>query len=268
MEMQIGFKQTRFGRLHYAEKGAGDPLLLLHSNGCSRHEFDETIEELSAHYRCIAWDMPAHGDSEGTSHHLSVADYAHAVVAFMDAMGIERAHVCGASIGGHVCAVLGANFADRITSLVIAEAALRTGEQWADQWQMIETMFSIPQQGEEELAPRVRNVTPALLERWNIDRGKAGAWRMMDVMWALREFDAYSHFARIQSPWSAIIGTEGPCFQNKADYEQLLCGAPITVMENAGHFPMIDDPAAFAAAVHAQICSMSSTTAATIKLAG
>ena len=44
-------------------------------------------------------------------------------------------------------------------------------------------------QSEDAVRPRLRKLTPAMLERWNIDRAKAGAWHMMSVMWALREYD-------------------------------------------------------------------------------
>lgn len=249
MTMSKHFVESKYGRIHYAEQGSGEVLLLLHSNGCSHHSFIETMDALAAQYRCIAWDMPSHGDSEQSTQHLSVHDYADAVVSFMDALDIKRAHICGTSIGGMICIAVGALYPDRVSSLVIAEAPLRSRDMWAKGWPIIEAMFSFPQQSAEDIATRVRDATPALVQRWNIDRLKAGSWRMIDVMWALRDFDAVEYLKRVQRPCSVIIGSSGPVAASQADYQTLLPKAPILVLDNVGHFPMLDDPARLAATV-------------------
>ena len=57
MNMIDGFSTTRHGRTHYFEKGEGEQLLLLNSNGCSGYEFEPAMAELAGQLRCIAWDM-------------------------------------------------------------------------------------------------------------------------------------------------------------------------------------------------------------------
>lgn len=257
MDLIEGFSLTLRGRIHYVEKGQGEPLLLLHSNGCSLHEFAPTMNELAKRYRCIAWDMPGHGDSDPPGTHQSVPDYADSVLAFMDAMHLDKAHICGASIGGLVCIALGVIAPQRVLSLVIAEAALRSEHEWAAQWPRIEAMFATPQQSQEDVAPRFRQLTPALFARWNIDRHKVGGWRMVDVMWAIREFDAQGHLSRLQCPSVVVIGDRGPVLVCKPLYQKLLPAAHLIIMSDAGHFPMLDDPNAFAQAVHEGIGAMS-----------
>lgn len=242
-----GFALTRRGRIHHLQQGHGDPLVLLHSNGCSLHEFVPAMAHLGEHFRCVAWDMPGHGDSDPPAGHQAVEDYADAVLALMDALGIERAHIAGASIGGLICIALGTIAPARCLSTVIVEAALRTEPEWAAQWPRVEAMFATPQQTQDEVSPRMRQLTPALLTRWNIDRQKAGAWRMVDVMWAIREYDAITELARARCPSAVLVGDKGPVIAQRARYETAQPGAPIAVMAGAGHFPMLDDPAEFAA---------------------
>lgn len=249
MPARDGFVQTRFGRLHYVESGQGDALILMHSNGCSAHEYAATLPLLADRWRCIAWDMPGHGDSDRPSMHLSVDDYADAVIALMDALSIERAHVCGASIGGMVAIALGARYPQRLHTTLVCEAPLRSADDWAAQWPRIEAQFAIPLQTLDELRPRLREATPALLARWNIDREKAGSWRMVDVMWAIRDYDAIGALARIGCPAAVLVGDRGPVFGHRARYAELLPRAPLVVLPEAGHFPMLDDPAAFAQSV-------------------
>src|SRR5207302_9846805 len=118
-------------------------------------------------------------------------------VAFMDGLGLDKASVMGSSIGGAITADLGARHGARIDKLFIVEAPARGAEEWARNWLTTEKNYSFPTQTAEQLAPRLRNVTAPLLERWNIDRNKAGAWAMLDVMWALREYDVLAAMPKI-----------------------------------------------------------------------
>lgn len=243
------FLETPFGRLHCVEQGEGPALLLLHSNGCSWHEYEQVLPLLAPHMRCIAWDLPGHGDSERSGRHLSIEDYAQATLALMDALDLGKAHICGASVGGFICMALARAAPARADSVVIVEAALRTPAEWEKDWDRIESQFAMAQQGEQDIAPRFRHVTPALLRRWNVDRAKAGGWRMVDVMWAIRDYDAMAELARVQVPAVVVIGDKGPVSGGRERYAKALPRAPLHVIADAGHFPMMDAPAEFAQAV-------------------
>jgi pimeloyl-ACP methyl ester carboxylesterase len=202
--MKDGFAATRHGRLHYLEAGSGRPVILLHSNGNSAYEYEELISLLAAHCRVIAWDQPGHGDSEPTGRHFTVEDFSDAVVALMDALGLPAASVMGSSIGGAIAADLGTRRGARIDKLFIVEAPVRTPQEWAKGWANTEKNYAFATQTAEQVAARMRRVDDKLLARWSIDRNKAGRWAMLDVMWALREYDV-----RAAMPKIGFIGRPG-----------------------------------------------------------
>ena len=71
-----GFVQTNgHGRMHYLEAGSGTPLVLIHTNGGSAHQYAGVMPALARQFRVIAWDMPGHGDSDPVTRHYSIADY-------------------------------------------------------------------------------------------------------------------------------------------------------------------------------------------------
>jgi pimeloyl-ACP methyl ester carboxylesterase len=82
-----------------------------------------------------------------------------------------------------------------------------------------------------------------------MDRNKAGGWTMMDVMWAIREFDVKALLARVARPALVLVGDMGPVMPTLDEYRRLLPEAAITVMPGCGHFPMIDAAQEFAAHV-------------------
>ena len=251
--VEDGFVGSRFGRLHYLTSGSGTPLILLHSNGGSAYEYEHAIEGLARSYRVIAWDMPGQGDSDPLQAHLRVEDYAEAVVDFMDRLGIQRAHVAGASIGGAICVALGAHHADRCSGLSIVECPFRTPAEWKSSWANTESNYAPVTQTMERVAPRLKSVTPELLERWNIDRCKAGTKTTLSVMWALREYDILRDLPLVPPRQQVVYGAKGPTIAKIDMMRQTLRDPSIIVLDDCGHFPMIDAPKAFNRAVSSAI---------------
>jgi 3-oxoadipate enol-lactonase len=243
------FVQTTYGRIHALAAGSGEPLILLHSNGGSAYEFEHVIEALARRFWVIAWDMPGQGDSDPLARHVGVHDYASAVVEFMDALGITKAHVLGASIGGAICVALGARYSNRIERLFIAECPYRSPQEWQANWANTEANYAPVTQALERVAPRLREVTPELLARWNIDRSKAGTKTCLSVMWALREYDIGADLAKVPANPVLIFGDKSPTVGKLEQFKAILKSPSVHVIENCGHFPMIDDPEQFVAIV-------------------
>ncbi len=246
--MKHGFVQTaRHGRVHYLEEGSGrsETLILLHSNGASAFQYEDVMARFAERWRVIAMDMPGHGDSEPLSRHYTIGMYAEAVVELMDALRIDRAAVAGDSVGGSICIALARDHASRTRPVIVSECPLRDDAEWEKSWPRIESTYSAPTQTLDEIKPRFRNATAELLKRWNTDRNKAGAWTMVDVMWAMREFDAESVLKARRGPAAAIVGAKGNVVSNRAPYDQCLGKELVAVLPECGHFPMIDDPALF-----------------------
>ncbi|MDL2235279.1 alpha/beta hydrolase [Christensenellaceae bacterium OttesenSCG-928-L17] len=87
-------------RMHYLEAGTGEPLLLVHTVGQSLYTWRNVFNELSAHYRVIAVDLLGHGFSgRPVQFDYTIAEQADALRMFLDAKGIESAHIAGFSLG-------------------------------------------------------------------------------------------------------------------------------------------------------------------------
>lgn len=247
--MQDAFFSTPFGRIHTLTAGSGEPLVLLHSNGGSAYEYEHVYDELAKRYRVIAWDMPGQGDSDPLLRHHTVGDYADAVVALLDAMGISKATVLGASIGGAICVALGARHAGRVSRLFIVECPFRSADEWLKGWPNTEVNYAPVTQTMEKIAPRFRNADQHLLTRWNIDRAKAGSKTCLSVMWALREYDIAADIAKVPPGQVLVYGDKSPTVAKAKQFEAALRQPTVHIIDNSGHFPMIDDPERFIAIV-------------------
>ena len=96
-------------RLAYSRTGQGEPLVLLHGQGLSRHSWDPITTQLSDNRDVIAVDLPGHGESprQPKGHGSAPADLALAVGELLDELGLESVHVAGNSTGGWVALELG-----------------------------------------------------------------------------------------------------------------------------------------------------------------
>jgi len=108
----------------YREAGAGTPLVLLHGIGSAAGAFDDQLAGLSDRLRVIAWDAPGYGGSTGLAPQSPRAgDYAAALGAMLDALGIPACHLVGHSLGTLIAASFAADHPQRILSLTLASVA-------------------------------------------------------------------------------------------------------------------------------------------------
>ena len=86
--------------LYYEIHGQGEPLLLLHGGLGNADFWSNQIPEFSRHYQVIAVDSRCHGRSTDSDEALSFSVMANDVVALLDHLSMESAHLVGWSDGG------------------------------------------------------------------------------------------------------------------------------------------------------------------------
>lgn len=111
--------ETSAGRMRYWEAGSGHPMILLHGSGpgaTGLGNFAANIPALAARFHVFAVDAPGWGGSDPVAFRDS--DHMSAHVAFMDALGIERAALVGNSMGGVTATLLAARHPERVSHLI------------------------------------------------------------------------------------------------------------------------------------------------------
>lgn len=111
-------------RLYYEETGQGTPVLFIHEFGGDLRSWEPQVRYFSRRYRCITYnargyppsDVPQHVDDYGQKQAVEDA------IAILDHLKIERAHICGLSMGGYATLHFGIRFPKRALSLAICGA--------------------------------------------------------------------------------------------------------------------------------------------------
>lgn len=97
----------------------GDPLVLLHGFGGSGRSFDPVADRLGQAARVILPDLPGHGASAGVAGSRHPRAVARAVLSTLDAVGCERFHLGGFSMGGAVACLIALDAPERVRSLTL-----------------------------------------------------------------------------------------------------------------------------------------------------
>lgn len=114
-------------QLNYLEKGSGKPLILLHGNGENHKYFVHQIEHFSKQYRVLALDTRGHGDSPRGEAPFTIRQFARDLLAFMDEMNVEKAHILGFSDGGNIAMQFALEHPERVERLILNGANLNPG---------------------------------------------------------------------------------------------------------------------------------------------
>ena len=140
--------------INYDVEGEGEPLLLMPypsaDHACYAFQLPAYIE----HFSCVAVDLPGSGESDKPAGPYSTEGYADQTAAFLGAIGIERAHVAGMSLGAAVGIHLAGRHPGRVRSLSLhsgwpaTDAYLRiVVEQWRTLASTLPTVADVVIQG-------------------------------------------------------------------------------------------------------------------------
>ena len=112
--------------INYDVQGEGEPLLLIPYTSADHACYAFQLPAYAEHFSCIALDLPGSGESDAPPGPYSTEGYADQVAAFLSAIGVDRAHVAGVSLGAAVGLHLAARHPGRVRSLSLHSGWHRT----------------------------------------------------------------------------------------------------------------------------------------------
>lgn len=103
--------------VNYEQQGTGEPLVLIPYLAADHACYAFQVAEYSKHFTCISLDLRGTGESDNPDGTYTTETLADDVAAFMQAVGVQSAHIAGLSLGGAVGAWLAAKYPEKVRSL-------------------------------------------------------------------------------------------------------------------------------------------------------
>lgn len=251
----MGTIATERGLIDVTDVGGGGetPILFLHGVGSDKNVWAPQLDHFGHQRQAVALCYPGYGSS-AFAEDATRDDYAAAVIAMMDALAIDRAHICGLSLGGVVAIAIHAAAPARCASLILADS------------------FAVHPDG-QGIYDRSENASRTIGMR-ALAKARAGALlgsgagpaihdAVIDTMSAI-DPAAYVMGARavwladqrdraraIDAPTLVLVGAEDIITPPALSEElaTLIPGAKLTIIVGAGHLANLEQPLAFNAAI-------------------
>jgi pimeloyl-ACP methyl ester carboxylesterase len=242
--------------------GEGEPVVQIHGAGFGHFNFDPVSPLLAERFRVVDFDMRGYGQSDRPHQDYDMEVWADDVAGLLDALGLERAHVHGTSMGGMIAIVVAAKYPERTTSVVVNCAAAKLGtagklifKNWIDiarldpdgpgsrllaeliTWQALSKRF-LAEQDEAELATTMQTI---LRDSNDVEVFTAACQAMCDM-------DLRSWLGRITSPALVLGGDEdlmtpwdqGPDGAGQQAIADGIAGAETYVIRGSNHSTIFD----------------------------
>lgn len=251
----MGVVATNRGMIDVVEArgGARTPILFLHGVGSDHHVWAAQIDHFGRHRGAVALAYPGYGNSafvEGATRD----DYAAAVLASMDALAIERAHICGLSLGGVVAIAIHAAAPARCASLIIADsfAVHPDGQGIYDRSLHASRAIGMRALAEARAGALLGSAAGPAIHRAVIDTMSAinpAAYAIgARAVWLADQRD---RAAAIDVPTLVLVGDEDAITPPALSEElaALITGAKFGIIAGAGHLANLEQPGAFNAAI-------------------
>jgi pimeloyl-ACP methyl ester carboxylesterase len=234
----------------YLKQGSGPTVVIIHGIGGRKEDWQTTMATLAGSRTVYAVDMIGFGASGKTSKDITIRTQVEAVRALLDAEGINKASVIGNSVGGWVAATFASVYPARTDKLVLVDAAgfkaMFEGpspvnfypDNVADMRKLLSYVLVAPATQTPEFAERALaglNASGDKMAAEAVFKGLFVSPRLEEVMPGIT--------AQTLVIWGAQDKLFPPALADMVSSS--IRGAKKQLVNNAGHFPQLDNPAAF-----------------------
>jgi 3-oxoadipate enol-lactonase len=251
---------TSIGAIGYDEAGSGaTPIVFLHGVGSDKSVWRPQLDHFSATRRAVAFDYPGYGDSDPAPEGTGRDDYAAAILSAMDGLRIDRAHVCGLSLGGVVAIAMHHAASARCASLILADSFALHPDGRAIYDRSIAASTDLRAMAEARVDILLAQPADLEVRRAVVDtlaRIDPAAYRIgAEAVWLADQRD---RAARIDVPTLVLCGIEDKVTPPSLSEEltRLIPGARMQLIPRAGHIANLENRDAFNRAVEVFVGSL------------
>ena len=239
--------------LYYEAHGEGEPLILIPGFGTGLWLWLKQTEAFAQRFRTIVFDPRGVGRSGGAGTNATIAACADDVAALLSALGLESAHVLGASFGGFVAQEFALAHAQLLGKLVLCCTSFGGARHLLPSASTLQAMASVEGLNTEERTRR--NLRPAFAAKFLAERPEAveefiamrlrhpvGELTHFAQLQSAATFDAGARIARIEAPTLVITGDEDAIVPpgNSRNLAASIPRAHLSIIEGAGHMVFIE----------------------------
>ena len=251
-------------RLFYEAVGEGEAIVFVHEFAGNSRSWEGQVRHFSRQYQCVVFNARGYPPSEVPESYQSYsqAQAARDIASVMDALGIERAHIVGLSMGGFATLQFGLSFPERALSLCVAGAGYGAEPEKREQFRHEADVCAaaLLEMGMEAFAERYTQGPTRIPFKRHDPLGFAEFVKLMKThsakgsantqLGVQRErpslYEIQSELSRITVPTLIVNGDEDwPCLAPGLMLKRVIPSAALSVLPNCGHTINLELPEDF-----------------------
>jgi len=242
--------------LYYERRGKGEPMLLIQGlGGNSLHWGEGFLGGLEESFELIIFDNRGAGRSGALEGELTIADLAQDALALLDALGIDKAHIVGISMGGMVAQEIVLAAPDRVLTLTLGCTFPGGPESKMTDMEVVGMLAEAVLSGDDERTLRIGYEVMIAAEygeqegAYELYSELAGEYRapvavLMAQLSAIVGHDTSDRLGEIEAPTLVIHGTADRLMdsENGELIARLIPDARLELLEGSGHMFFWEQP--------------------------
>jgi 3-oxoadipate enol-lactonase len=255
MRIKVNGIQTNY---EFSGKKGAPVVVLSHSLSSSLLMWNPQMDALSPYFQVLRYDTRGHGGSDAPPGSYTLELLAEDVIALLDALGVDRVHFVGLSMGGMIGQCLALNHPDRLKSLALCDTASVVPAEAQPIWQ--ERMDNACKKGMEGLFEETmeRWFTPAFLRQnppmVKLIREQILATPVAGYLGcaeAIRRLDYLDRISEVKTPALIMVGEDDPGMpvSSAEAMHKRMTNSKLVVLRSARHLSSVEQAQAFNAAL-------------------
>jgi pimeloyl-ACP methyl ester carboxylesterase len=240
--------------MNYDQQGSGEPLILIPYLAADSACYAFQVAEYAKHFTCISIDPRGAGETDKPEGTYSTELFADDVSAFMQALGVDRAHISGLSLGAAIGMWLAAKYSDKVKSLSLHSPWTKTDpflKAVVESWQLLaRALGSVPELIVTGIFPWC--FTPELYANQEYMQSLAGFVRSRPAQpvdafirqtEAVLAHDVESQLRKVSAPTQITFGRHDLVTSTRfaPALTESISGSELIVFENCSHAPIYEN---------------------------
>jgi len=247
--------------LAYRDEGSGKPILFLHAFPLNQTMWDEQVAKFASTHRVITFDWRGFGKSGMSSTQSSMPVFADDLAELLNLLEIEKATICGLSMGGYAAFAFYREYAERVNALILCDtrAAADNDEAKRGRYEMAELARTKGASAiGEQMIPKLLGETtlkigPTVADRIRsmIEAAQPEGIAQALIGMAQRE-NSTNLLPQISCPTLIVVGDEDKLTPptEAETLAQSIRASRLEVIKGAGHLSNLEQPASFNQAIN------------------
>lgn len=233
--------------LYYEVQGEGKAIVFTHGASWNHKQWQPQVDYFSEKYKTVVWDIRGHGASSLPDGKVDSEDFSKDLVDLISHLGIDKAILCGLSLGGHISLQTAIRYPDKVEALVLIGTPFTNAFNWFERmfvplnrWSSYLMPVKLSGKIQAKMLSKYNKSNQSYIEEAFRSITHSNWVRIWD---AVTRMDSTRDLNKVKCPTLLLQGESDNMIMRQQEYMQdKIANSQLKVIKNAHHATNLDNP--------------------------